>query len=204
MRSTILPTSLTIILVGCQSIPDPSAVFDGRAGQWIDLTYSFSSETICWPTSKPFELERVAFGPTDAGYFYAANNFAAAEHGGTHLDAPIHFAARGQTTDEIPLERLIGSAVVVDVTARIQPDYLISVDDFQEWETTHGPIPDGAILLLRTGWGTRWPDRATYLGTEQTGDGAVSELHFPGLDPPAARWHSGGTGHTGVRLHMLC
>lgn len=52
----------------------------------------------------------------------------------------------------------------------------------------HGRIPDGAIVLIRTGWGGRWPDRARYLGTARTGAAAVPELHFPGIDAAAARW----------------
>ncbi len=86
--------------------------------------------------------------------------------------------------------RLIGPAVVVDVAARAatNPDYLISSADFESFEAAHGPIPMGAIVLLRTGWGQRWSDRASYLGTEATGEDAVPLLHFPGLAPDAARW----------------
>ncbi len=127
---------------------------------------------------------------TEAGYYYGANNFCAAEHGGTHLDAPIHFSEGNHTTDQIPLERLVGPAVVVDVSeaAASDADYLISVDDLEAWESTHGRIPNRSILLLRTGWGARWPDRESYLGTDLTGEKAVPELHFPGIDPDAARW----------------
>src|SRR5690606_28603170 len=76
----------------------------------------------------------------------------------------------------------------VDVTDRATPDYLVGVDDLTAWEAEHGRIPDGAILLLHTGWGTRWGDRTAYLGTERTGPEAVAELHFPGLAPEAASW----------------
>ncbi len=76
----------------------------------------------------------------------------------------------------------------MDVTDRVHADYLVSVEDLQAWESEHGPLADGAILLLRTGWGARWDDRTAYLGTEQTGPEAVPELHFPGLAPEAAEW----------------
>src|SRR5215213_6024059 len=79
-----------------------------RDGSWIDLSHDFSAQTIYWPTAKPFELEVVSAQRTPGGYYYAANNFSAAEHGGTHLDAPIHFAEGRWTTDQIPLDRLIG------------------------------------------------------------------------------------------------
>lgn len=167
-----------------------AAVFNGEAGRWVDLTHAFSDSSIYWPTAEPFELEEVAFGTTEAGYFYAAYDFSAAEHGGTHLDAPIHFAEGRQAAHEIPLERLMGPAVVVDVTgaASGDADYLAGVGDVEAWEAEHGPIPDGAIVLVRTGWGRRYADREAYLGTARTGPGAVPELHFPGLAPEAARW----------------
>ena len=166
-----------------------AAVFDGSGGSWIDLTHPFSDRTVYWPTDTAgFELEELAYGPTEGGWFYASYRFASAEHGGTHLDAPIHFAEGRLTTDRIPLSGLIGPAAVVDVSGRATPDYQVTTADLQGWEAAHGPLPDGGILLLRTGWGARWDDRAAYLGTDRTGPEAVAELHFPGLAPDAARW----------------
>ncbi len=161
-----------------------------RTGRWVDLTHDFSAETIYWPTAKPFALEVVSAQRTPAGYYYAANNFSAAEHGGTHLDAPVHFAEGKWTTDQIPLDRLVGDAVVVDVESGTDSsaDYQVDLNALDEWERKHGAIPAGAIVLFRTGWSRRWPDRARYLGTSRTGSGAVPELHFPGIDSAAAGW----------------
>jgi len=165
-----------------------ATTIDLAHGAWIDLTHAFNESSIYWPTASGFRLDTVAWGRTDAGYFYAAFDYAAAEHGGTHLDAPAHFAEGRHSADRIPLERLIGPAVVIDVSARASADYQVSVSDIEAWEAEHGRIPDGAILLLRTGWGGRYGDRAAYLGTEQTGPDAVPLLHFPGLHPETARW----------------
>jgi kynurenine formamidase len=161
-----------------------------NSGSWIDLSHDFSSETIYWPTAKPFALEVVSAQRTPAGYYYAANNFSAAEHGGTHLDAPIHFAEGRHTADQVPLDRLVGPAVVIDVVARADADadYRLDVPALEEWERRNGRIPDGTIVLLRTGWSTRWPDKSRYLGTAKTGSVGVAELHFPGIDSSAARW----------------
>jgi kynurenine formamidase len=127
---------------------------------------------------------------TPQGYYYAANNFFTAEHGGTHLDAPLHFARSGQAAHEIPVERFIGSAVIVDVAeqANRDRDYQVTVDDLLGAERASGAIPADAILLIRTGFSRRWPDAAGYLGTAERGPGAVPNLHFPGLHPEAARW----------------
>ncbi len=157
----------------------------------VDLTHTYAADTIYWPTdTQGFVLEELAAGMTDAGYYYAANRFSTAEHGGTHIDAPIHFAEGKPAVDEIPLERLVGPGVVIDVSdkASTDRDYQVDVADFEAWEASHGQLPDGAIVLLRTGYGQYWGDRMGYLGTELTGPEAVPELHFPGLDPEAAQW----------------
>ncbi len=184
-----------LVLIACRPAQeDPAAViaevFSGVGAEWIDLSHPYDESTIFWPTAQPFTLEVVAAGVTEAGYYYAANNFCMAEHGGTHLDAPIHFSAGRHTADAIPVERLIGAAAVVDVSAAVSsdPDYQVGVEDLTAWEAHHGPIPEGALLLVHTGWGARWPDRERYLGTAVTGPAAVAELHFPGLHPDAARW----------------
>ena len=177
---------LILTFAGCQSATQPDLL---STGTWVDLTYDFSSETIYWPTAKRFEFQVESAGHTPAGYYYAANNLSTSEHGGTHLDAPRHFAEGKWTTDQIPLERLVGPGVVVDVTSQASnPDYQITPDSLEAWERANGSIPDGAIVLFRTGWGSRWPDPATYLGTSKIGPEAVAELRFPGIHPDTARW----------------
>ena len=136
---------LSLFVVGC------SQPFAFPPGEWVDLSYEFSSETIYWPTAEKFQLEIVAAGITEKGYYYAANNFGAAEHGGTHIDAPIHFAQTGRTVDQIPLDQLIGPAVVIDVSAKAlaDRDYLIEIVEITAWEAAHGNIPHNAIVLFR-------------------------------------------------------
>jgi kynurenine formamidase len=113
-----------------------------------------------------------------------------AEHGGTHIDAPIHFWKGGQTVDKVPLERLMGPGACVDVSRECAADrdYQVTVEDFEAWEATHSASLENRIVLIRTGFGRHWPDRKKYLGTSDTGRAAVSKLHFPGLDPAAAEW----------------
>jgi len=160
------------------------------AGTFVDLSHDFSDQSVFWPTADGFHLEKVADGMTDKGYYYAANNFSSAEHGGTHIDAPVHFAQGHRTVDQIPLESLIGDVSVVDVSPACigDRDYLVSVADLTTWEEAHGMLPDGAIVLFRTDYSRRWPDAEQYLGTRERGDAAVAKLHFPGLHPDAARW----------------
>jgi kynurenine formamidase len=160
------------------------------AGELVDLSHPFDEHTIYWPTEPGFRFEPGNNGVTAKGYYYAANRFATAEHGGTHLDAPIHFAADHHTADQIELDRLIGEGVVIDVRALCErdPDYLVGVGDLRAWEETHHRMLDNVIVLLRTGWSEHWPNRLKYLGTEARGAEGVAQLHFPGLAPEAARW----------------
>ena len=197
---------LTLILLACvarSAVAQESAVVPvprgaetsqtsdiGQSNHWVDLTHTFDASTIYWPTEDGFRLSIEKFGRTERGYFYAANTFAAAEHGGTHLDAPIHFSEQGQRVDQLPLDRLIGSTAVIDVRDACErdPDYQVNVSDLRAWELAHNRQLVNVILLIQTGYGERWPDRKRYLGTDQLGAEGVASLHFPGLDPLAAQW----------------
>src|SRR3989442_9898838 len=182
---------LSVLLVAVGACARPSVTDQLARATWVDLTYPFDSTTIYWPTAKPFRLEVVSAQRTAAGYYYAANNFAAAEHGGTHLDAPVHFAEGGLSTDQIPLARLTGPAVVIEVSSQADADrdFRVAPADLEAWELDHRPIAEGSIVLIRTGWGSRWPDRARYLGTTKTGPAAGGLAPFPGDYPhPARRW----------------
>lgn len=163
---------------------------DFPKGKWIDLSHDFSDETIYWVTAEPFKRTTVAEGKTPGGYYYSAYNFSAAEHGGTHIDAPVHFAEGKKTVDQLELSQLISPAVKIDVSAKAanDRDYLITVEDIKNWEAENGKLPEWCIVLFQTGFGAKWPDKKSYLGTDQKGPDAVKDLHFPGLHPDAAKW----------------
>ena len=167
----------------------PASPIDLRTARIVDLTHPFDEKTPYWPTAASgFKLERLHYGPTEAGFFYSAYSFCAPEHGGTHLDAPVHFAEGRWTADQVPLAKLVRPAVVIDVAsaAAADPDHRLTLDEVKAWEAAHGRIPDGAIVLLRTGWSARWPDKLRYLGDDTPGD--ASRLHFPSYGKEAARW----------------
>ena len=153
----------------------------------IDLTHSFGA---VWPTEQDFMLVLQQAGETSGGYYYASNRLEMAEHGGTHIDAPIHFSKGGQTLDQVPIERLVGTGVRIDVTAQCgrDRDYRVTIQDFEQWEAAHGRISNRAIVLLDTGFARYWSSRQQYLGTELRGPEGVRALHFPGLHPEAAAW----------------
>ena len=161
---------------------------DLRDVRVVDLTHPFNDRTIYWPDApSTFRLEHLARGETEGGYFYSANAICAPEHGGTHLDAPFHFSRKGRTVDAIPLEQLVAAAVVIDITrqAVTDRDYRLSEKDVLDFESRHGRIQKGAVVLLRTGWSRFWPDRKAYLGDDTPGD--TSNLRFPSYGEEAAR-----------------
>ena len=182
-------TALLCLVAVIALLSQPSSA-QAQQGRIVDLSYPFSEKTVYWPTAEGFHLEKDFEGVTEGGFYYSAYRYAAAEHGGTHIDAPVHFARGRNSVDEIPPEQLIGWAIVVDVTqqCRKNADYRVSTQDFLSWERRNGRIPTGSIVFLRTGFGKFYPDRKKYLGTDERGAAAVAKLHFPGLHPEAARW----------------
>jgi kynurenine formamidase len=182
-RSAWVITILSMMLLsGCQS----RAKIDDQ--KLIDLTHPFDDQTMVWPTNRPFHWEKTAWGMTAGGYWYASGDFSMSEHGGTHMDAPLHFAEGRSSVDQIPVSRLVGPAVVIDVTkaASQTSDYRLTVTDLKEWESRHGHIPKGAIVLMRSGWGRYWGDREKYFGSHTPQD--AKSLHFPGFSKEAAEF----------------
>jgi len=177
--------SAAAILSACARPAD-----EALEGRWVDLTHDLAEDSAFWPTAEGYRHEVASYGKTPGGWFYSSYNLAMSEHGGTHLDAPIHFAEGKQTADQVPLDRLIGPAAVIDVSAEsaANPDYRFTIADLEQWERSNGRLPDGAILLFNTGYSKRWPDRKTYMGTDERGPQAVAKLHFPGLSAELAQF----------------
>lgn len=165
----------------------PGQSIDLASSKVVDLSHAFDANTVYWPTeASGFQLKQEHKGLTKGGFFYYSNTFCAPEHGGTHIDAPMHFAESRWTNSDIPLDRLIRPAVVIDVSEKADknPDYTLTAADIAEWEAAHERIPDGAIVLLRTGWSARWGDKKAYLGDDTPGK--IDNLHFPSFGAEAA------------------
>lgn len=181
--------AVTVVLaVRPSALADRPQIMINSPSKLVDLTYSFDTSTIYWPNAKPFDWQKEFWDMSPRGYWYAAGHYSASEHGGTHIDAPIHFSRNGMTVDEIPIPNLIAPAVVIDISEACDKnrDYLLSVADIAAWEKKYRKIPDGNVVLLKTGWGKYWPDKKRYLGSDVPGD--IDDLHFPGISPEAAHF----------------
>lgn len=184
----LFPVLALVLVPGASAAGDAAPSLDLASARVIDLSHTYGKDTLYWPTSpSDFELEELAHGVTEGGWFYSANLLCTPEHGGTHLDAPIHFHDDVWSAEQIPADRFVRPAVVIDVSQKAaeNADYVLTPDDLAAWEARHGTVPAGAIVLLRTGWDSRWPDRLAYLGDDTPGD--ASKLHFPSFGEAAAK-----------------
>ncbi len=165
----------------------------------IDLTYPLNSKNAYWPGPSyfPFTYEPVATIEKNKVF---SGRYSTPEHLGTHIDAPNHFVAGQTSVDQIPLEKLIGHAVVIDVSSKVaeNEDYQLSADDVQAWEKAHGKVPANAIVLLNTGWAKRWNNYDKYKNVDEKG-----KLHFPGFSGEATRFFTIERNINGIGIDTL-
>jgi kynurenine formamidase len=179
---------LLAVLLVCLPASAAAQAVDLTKVRVVDLTHTYDETTLYWPTSpSAFEMKTLADGTTPGGFYYSSYAFCTPEHGGTHLDAPVHFAKGGAAMGDLPLAQLVSPAVVIDVTTQAAADatYLVTRADVEAFERTHGRIPAGSMVLVRTGWSRFWPNRKQYFGDDTPGD--ASKLRFPGYGEDAAR-----------------
>lgn len=189
IASLLTPALCLISTAGCGLDRQHSRVA-WEQSRIVDLTHPFGPDTIVWPTEQDFKLTIQHAEDTPGGYYYASNRIEMPEHGGTHIDAPIHFSRGKQTLDQIPIDHLVGGAVRIDVQTQCTRarDYQVTVRDVEQWEATHGRIPNQSVVLVDTGFAKFWEHRKEYLGTELRGQEGVRALHFPGVHPDLAAW----------------
>src|SRR4029453_17257806 len=145
MKACTIALSLVFVTSACGR-PEPPTF---PQGELVDLSHTYDAQTIYWPTAEGFRLRKDAAGVTPAGYYYAAHSLFTSETGRTDNDAPIHFAQGHQAVAAIPLNRLMGGALIVDVTAQSEAnaDYQVTTEDFAPFAREHGVIPDNALVL---------------------------------------------------------
>ncbi|KAK8730771.1 hypothetical protein OTU49_007922 [Cherax quadricarinatus] len=177
----------------------------------IDLSYTYNVDAPTSPQLSPFTHTIIKKGLNKLNIWVELNDFCSSEHSGTHIDAPVHYSQHGWTVDAVPIARLWRvPAVVVDVSKEItqtqDKNYEVKVRDLEQWEEVHGTIPDGALVLFRTGWATKVKNIREYAGLDQQ-----NNRNFPGVGKGAAEWlvkhksrHSYETGVVGVGIDTLC
>jgi len=178
MRFRYWPALAFVVLAGCAHEPDRHST--AQAARVVDLGHALAAADPSWDGTPAFSREIVATTEKDG---YQAAKFATEEHFGTHVDAPSHFVSGGWTVDAIPADRLIRPAVCVNIVEKVRadPNYRLTVEDLRSFERAHGQIPEGATVLIATGWDDRWPlTHGEYMNMK---DGV---RHFPGISVEAA------------------
>jgi kynurenine formamidase len=184
-RSGVLATCAAALMILLPQSSRQNSMLEGIPSgktRVLDLSYAISDKLVPWPGDEKFFEAKVNATVEKNGYF--TRSFWMLEHYGTHLDAPAHFPPGKTTVDQIPAKKLMGPAVVLDVRAEgaQDADFQLPAASVEDWERRHGRIPEGAIVLLRTGWASRWPDAPRY--RNQDGQG---KMHFPGFSAGAAK-----------------
>ena len=189
IRRVVLASVSLALPMAVLSPPAGAQGFDLAAAKVVDLTHPIDASTIFWPTeAKTFELTEEHKGMTERGFFYAANRFCTPEHGGTHIDAPYHFAERGEAGrrhPRRPSDWARGGHRHFSEGGGRSGLHAIRRKTLPRGRLSTGQSPRGSIVLLRTGWSSRWPDKRAYLGDDTPGD--ASHLHFPSYGADAAR-----------------
>jgi kynurenine formamidase len=165
----------------------------------IDLTHAINASVPTYELAeqKDYQVKTVATIEKDQ---YFARNISLPEHFGTHIDAPAHFARGLWTVDQIPVERLMAPLVVLDVStkAKQNPDYQVSVEDIAAWEHANAEMPQGAVVVARTGWDARWSSVKDYRNADAKG-----VMHFPGYSQEAAKFLVEGRNVLGLGIDTL-
>lgn len=172
-----------VFLAACQhsssqSSEDKLAKLFSGGMKIIDLTYVLNSTSPAWPgdsDANPFSYTAIATQPSGAA---SLGSYSTVEHYGTHLDAPIHFADNTASVDKINTADLFAPVAVIDVRdkCRDNADYRLTVSDLMNWEEKHGLLPEGAVVMMLTGWGAKWNDQEAYRNQDEQGI-----MHFPGF-----------------------
>lgn len=182
-----------------------AALSDGSI-EVIDLTTPLSVDTPVLSLPQPLaNTVGLTLSPVsnfdDAGPAWAWNDVTVGEHAGTHLDAPVHWITgrEGKSVDRIEPRRLVGPAVVIDmsVEAAEDPDFLLEPEHFEQWQQEHGQLPENCWVLFRTGWSVRGGNAADFVNADEDGP------HTPGVSVAGAKWIAGNDRISGFGVETV-
>ncbi len=165
----------------------------------VDLTHTVNGKVPPYSLEESAEYKVTTVASIEKNKYFA-RKFSLPEHYGTHIDAPAHFAKGLWTVDQIPPERLVAPLVVIDVgeKAKANADYQLSVEDIADWEQAHGQIPGNAVVMLNTGWGSRWDSVKDFRNADKK-----SVMHFPGYSVDAAKFLTEARAVLGLGIDTL-
>ncbi len=150
--------------------------------EMVDLTHVLNKSVPQYAELHPFTQQKIS--SYESGYLSYVLSMP--EHIGTHVDAPNHFSPSGKSVDQLDIINLVGNAVVINIAEYSRnSDYEFTLRDLRTWESLHGPILKNSIVILRTGWESKWFQPKNYLNRDKNG-----VMHFPGFSCEVAEYLS--------------
>lgn len=162
-------------------------MLDLSATNFIDLSHSLDPSTekrhvhVEYVTLENYPTVFPGYVVTEADKIYPMHTVEFASHIGTHLETPYHWNRRGRDCADIPIERLIGDAVCIDLRD-VPPSRDITLEDVQAAAAAVGGIRSGEMVFCHTV------------------DLADQEKRAPFFDPDAVRWLVG----QGMSVMAVC
>ena len=148
-----------------------------KTAKYIDLTHAFEPNQAVWPGFAHAEFKPAVAGNKIEGYVEVGDEFTYEKHGfvatayeiptdqyGTQLDPPAHWDQLGATISDIPATYAIRPLVVISIADQVAADegYHLQVADIEKWESEHGRIPEGSVVMVRSDWHKKWGDVARF------------------------------------------
>ncbi len=146
--------------------------------RFLDLTHALQPEVPTWSGSCGFSSRQVS----DYSQGCRVDTLAMTAGIGTHMDAPLHFMPQGKAIADIELTDLILPICRLDIAAKAQLDYLLSVEDISEYEASYGKIMSNSLVIIYTGWSRHWDNPEKYRSA-----GRHNVMHFPAISAAAAQ-----------------
>lgn len=150
-----------------------NALKDAKKYRWVELSHSLNNESPYWSgiPEGSVELAKTVWDWGKPELECLIQTFKFPGQFGTHIDFPGHFIKGKALSEKYDVNDLIFPLVVIDISqqAKKDPRYAVTVEDIKAYEAKYGPIPDGALVALRSDWYKKWPDMDALSGIDAEG-----------------------------------
>src|SRR5919108_6391039 len=177
MRRTLIAVTLGAVLAAVCAASASAAspglwkLYDDslKGARYIDLTHTITPTIPVWSGFGPSQFAPAVDPSTGQPYSYssglgfeATRYTLATDQPGPQLPPPAHWAPEWAAIDELPATFAVRPLVVISIVKQVRKNfnYALRVSDIRAWERTHGTIPAGSVVFVRSDWSKRWPDPA--------------------------------------------
>ena len=145
--------------------------------KYIDLSHTLHDGIPAWNLSCGFhQRTSIDYEECKTDLRFRVQEFSCPAGIGTHMYVPAHCFPGTMTIDQFPIEQCRQPCVVLDVSASIHENYVLSVADIENFEKQYGLIPNDTLVIVYTGWSQYWNTPKHY----------HNQLVFPSVSVEAA------------------